>query len=323
MSQNVGERTGRGRDEHGGREPGQQPHAGGQRRVAQHELEVLGDEEGGGEGRARHEERGRVAGRECPDAEQRQRQHRLGRPAFPPEEGGQEGRAHGQGGDGPGAAPAGLARVHEPPDEADGTGRNERHPPQVEPGRCAVALRQQPQRQQAGGHPDRNVDPEDPVPVQSLGDQATDQRADRDGQARQPAVDADDHAPALHGKRSRQDRQAERQDGRAAQALHGTGGDQRGRAGRQGTGGRGEGEQRQARDEDPAPPEAVGERGGGDDTRGERDAVGVHRPLQGRQPDVEVTLHPRQRRYYHQRVQHHHEVRGGREPEYPATPGPL
>ena len=40
------------------------------------------------------------------------------------------------------------------------------------------------------------------------------------------------------------------------------------------------------------------------------------------QADVEVTLHLWQRRDHHQRVQHHHEVRGRGEPENPAAPAP-
>jgi len=159
------------------------------------------------------------------------------------------------------------------------------------------------------------------IQCQSSPSVTADQRTDRDGQAGQPAVDADDRAAALGGVGGRQDRQAERQDGRAADALHGAGGDQHGHGGRQRAGGGGEGEQRDASGEDPAPAEPVAERGGGDDACGERDAVGVHRPLQGRQADMEVELHPRQRRYHHQGVQHHHEIGRRGQPENPAAAG--
>ena len=74
-------------------------------------------------------------------------------------------------------------------------------------------------------------------------------------------------------------------------------------------------------DEDPASAEPVAERGGGDDARRERDAVGVHRPLQGHQPDVQIVLHPRQRRDHDQRVQHHHEVRRRGQPEESSRAG--
>ncbi len=88
-----------------------------------------------------------------------------------------------------------------------------------------------------GGYSDRHVDPEDPVPVEPFGDRAADQRADRDSKAREPAVDADNRAAPLGGKRRRQDGQAKRKDSGAAEALHGAGCDQQGRGGREGAGG--------------------------------------------------------------------------------------
>ena len=208
--------------------------------------------------------------------------------------------------------------AHQSPDQAEHAGRDQRHARQVEPGLGRVALRQQPQRQQAHGHPDRDVDPEDPVPVEAFGDRAADQRAQGHGQAREPAVDPDDRAAARGRERGGEDGQAQRQDRRAAQALHGPGRDQLGRAGRQRAGGGGQREQREPGDEDPAPAQPVAERGGGDDARGERDPVGVHRPLQGRQADLEAALHLRQRGDHYQRVQHHHEVGRRGQPEDPA-----
>src|SRR5215813_4437051 len=58
----------------------------GSRRTAG-ELELLGDEEAGGEDRARHEEGRGVAGRERAAEEQAQRQHRLADALFPGSEG--------------------------------------------------------------------------------------------------------------------------------------------------------------------------------------------------------------------------------------------
>ena len=81
--------------------------------------------------------------------------------------------------------------------------------------------------------------------------------------------------------------------------------------------GRGQREQRQADVEDPAPAEPVAERGGGDDAGGEGDAVGVDRPLQGREAGVQVALHARQRGDHDHRVEDHHEVRGRGQAEHP------
>src|SRR5439155_19090727 len=50
------------------------------------------------------------------------------------------------------------------------------------------------ERREDAEHADRNVDVEDPVPVDALGDQAADEGADREGERRHARPDADRRA---------------------------------------------------------------------------------------------------------------------------------
>ena len=93
------------------------------------------------------------------------------------------------------------------------------------------------------------------------------------------------HAPRATARRSGgtargQDRQAERRDEGAADALDRAGDDEDVARGREGRGGRAGGEDRQADDEHPAATEPVAERGAGEQQDGERQRVGVDHPLE-------------------------------------------
>jgi hypothetical protein len=202
--------------------------------------------------------------------------------------------------------------------QSDDAGGHQNDTDGVEPFRRAVALGEQLGAECRGEQPDRDVEPEDPVPVEPLGDHAADERTGRHGQPGQAAVDTDDQPPPLRGERGGEDRQAQRQDDGRAQALNRACHDQIGRVGSEGACCRGHREQQQAEIEDPPPPEPITEGCGGDDPGGKRDAVGIDRPLQGREVGVQVALHPRQRGDHDQRVEHHHEVRGRRKAQYPA-----
>ena len=74
---------------------------------------------------------------------------------------------------------------------------------------------------------DRDVDPEDPVPVSELDHRAADERAERDGDAADPRPDAERHAALVGRERVGQQRQRQRRGDRGADALRGAGGDQR------------------------------------------------------------------------------------------------
>ena len=292
----------------------------GQWRVATRELELLGDQERGGERRAGHQERSCVSERELAAAKQPQRHHRLGDATLPEDECDEQRGPSEQCAENLRARPTRVVRPHEPPHEAQHARGDERDAAKVQSLRPTVALGEQSRGQCQGDETDRDVDPEDPVPVDALRDGAPHERTDRDRQAGEPAVDAHDQAATRRGKRRRQDRQAERQHDRSAEALDRARGDQRAGARRQRARGRRGREQRQPDVEDAAPSEAVAECRCGDDAGGERDAVGVDRPLQGREADVKVLLHARQRRHDHERVERDHEVGRRGESEDPAQP---
>ena len=178
-------------------------------------------------------------------------------------------------------------------------------------------LRQPRERQQRRHHSDGHVDPEDPVPVETLGHPTADQRATGDGESGNASPESQDHATPLGREGARQDGKGKRGHHGGSQTLHGPCSDQRLRCRRQRARGRGHAEQRQASGEHPAAAEAVSERGGGDDARRERECVGVDRPLQGGQVSAEVALNRRQSSDDDQRVQRHHERRQRRERQRP------
>ena len=65
------------------------------------------------------------------------------------------------------------------------------------------------------------------MPRDAGDDRAADERAERDGEAADPAPGAERDAAALGRDRGREDRQRERHHDRAAEALHGAGDVQR------------------------------------------------------------------------------------------------
>src|SRR4029077_16092074 len=126
--------------------------------------------------------------------------------------------------------------------------------------RWAVAL-----RQARGGHrdheqADRDVDPEDPLPRQALGDGPPYVRGDCDREGGDAAPRAEGDGPTLTGNRGRQDRQAQGRQDRATEALDAAGGDESLDVPGQRGDRRAAGEDRQSDDEQALAPEAVAER---------------------------------------------------------------
>ena len=135
----------------------------------------------------------------------------------------------------------------------------------VETGVAAVALLDLPEHERDRGQADRNVEPEDPRPVDALGDRAADQRAERDRDPGDRAEQADRRSALLGREGGGQQRQPQRQHQSRAGPLGCPGRDEEADAGRQRGRRRGRGEQAQPdRVEGPAPV-AVAERGGGDE----------------------------------------------------------
>jgi hypothetical protein len=114
-------------------------------------------------------------------------------------------------------------------------------------------------------------------------------------------------AAAGRQHRAREDRQGERRDDRAADALQGAGRDERFDARRQRSQRRPEREDRKTHKEHALAPEPVAERGAGQQKDGEGERVRVHRPLEPLKRGAEVALDHRQRGGHDQVVQRDHE----------------
>jgi hypothetical protein len=221
-----------------------------------------------------------------------------------------------------GASPADVVRPDEPPGESDHGDRAECNATDVDRLAWAERLGKESSRKECRHDADRDVDPEDPVPVDSFRDRAADDRPKGNREAGEAAVDAEDRCSPLGGERLRQDRQAQRQDHGAAEALDRACADQHRRARRESASRRRRGEQNESQTEESPPAETVAERGGADNSCGDGDVVGVDRPLQVREADVQRFLDARQRSRDNQCVETGHEERGRAEHEHPAEPGP-
>jgi len=155
--------------------------------------------------------------------------------------------------------------------------------------------------------PEREVDEEDPAPVEAAGQRAADERADGERGADRGAVGGERLA-ALQGAREgmREHRERDREHDRGADALHGARAVEHHDVLRGGARERRNGEDAQADEEEAAAPEAVGERAGRQHDGGERERVGVDHPLQPGQARVEVGRDVRERRVHDRDVEHEH-----------------
>ena len=110
------------------------------------------------------------------------------------------------------------------------------------------------------GDADRDVDEEDPRPVQVRGQDAAEQDADRCAATRGGAVDPEREIPlAALCKRGHQERERGGREQRAPEALHCAERDQRGLRPREPAEERADREEREPCDEDPPTPEQVGD----------------------------------------------------------------
>ena len=213
------------------------------------------------------------------------------------------------------ARPAVRVAAHEAEDHAEQAEAHEGDAGHVEalgrPAALAQAARGEGQEQE----PERDVEPEDPLPGQPVDDQPAEQRPDGDAEAAHAGPHAQGEPAALGRVGGRQQRQRQRGDDRAPGALQRAGQDERARRRGQGRGGRGEREEGEAGQEDAAAPEAVAERGGRDEQHREGQRVGVDRPLQVLDGRAEVLPDRGQRDRDDEVVQRGHEQRGGDDEE--------
>src|SRR5690606_18756435 len=167
-----------------------------------------------------------------------------------------------------------------------------------------------------GGDADRQVDEEDPVPAERVGEDAAEHLADG-GACRAGEAEDGDGLGALAGvgEQRHEDAQADGGRHRAADALEEAGGDQYGgrggRAGQQ----RGGGEDGDSGEEHAPAADQVAEPAGQQEQAAERDEVGVDDPAQAGGGEPQVALDGRHRHGHDGAVEDDHQHPGGDDPE--------
>ena len=179
-----------------------------------------------------------------------------------------------------------------------------------------LVMLEQARGQYCRGDPDRQVDEEDPVPVERLGEHPAGEQSDRRARGRDEAVDPDRLGLLARLAEQRHDH-AER-DGRgqrAADTLDESRHDQhlarRGHAARQ----RREGEHRQAEQEDPFAADQVTDATGKQEQAAERDQVGIDDPGEARLREAEIVLDRRQGDVHDCLVEDDHQEAGAQHDE--------
>ncbi len=191
--------------------------------------------------------------------------------------------------------------------EAEQPGGGERDAGQVQTGGRSVCLGEAAQCHRDGDDSDRHVHPEDPLPGGTLGDRAADEWADRDGEAGDRAPHAEGRAASFGRDGRGQDGEGQRQDERGPESLDGPRCDEDPDGWGEGGGCATQSEDREAGDEDTAATQPVAEGCADEQHDGERQRVGVHRPLQALEPGAEVGPDLGEREGHHQVVQGNHE----------------
>ncbi len=260
-----------------------------ERRVAEHQLEVLGDQEEGaehGEEGQRHPGRGHA---EPPVAEQAQVEHRVAGPQLPGREQpeGEEGQA--EGGERRGRRPPLVGALDDGVHEGAQADDRQAGADQVERLLLRVLRpRDEPGAEHEGGDDHRHVDEEDRAPPEVLEQPAGGDGADGRATAGDAGPDRDGLRPFVGGEDVGEDRQRRRHDEGGGDTHDRPGDDHRGR--RVGEAGhhRADEEQGEAGLEGALAAEAVAEGPGGEEEAGEDERVGVDHPLELAGRGVEV-----------------------------------
>ena len=156
-------------------------------------------------------------------------------------------------------------------------------------------------------HANRHVDEEDPVPVDVLGDDAADKRADGEREGRDASPDANRRAALFRRECDGNDREGCGIHHGRADTLNHTRGDQHRRARRQAAAERRQREDDETCDEDAATAEKVGEFAAGEHQRAERECVTGDNPLKRLDLQVQRLFDRRQRDVHDRVVEHDHE----------------
>ena len=175
-----------------------------------------------------------------------------------------------------------------------------------------AALLEQDRRQREGGEADRDVDEEDPLPREGVGEHAAEQHARCGAEAADRAPDAERDVPLTAFREGgHQDRERCRRDRGCAEALNRAGADQRrlgpGETAQQ----RPDREQDQADHEDAPAAEQVGRAAAQQQEAAEDERVGGDHPLEVRLRESEIRLDRGECDVHDRDVEHDHELDGG------------
>ena len=170
---------------------------------------------------------------------------------------------------------------------------------------------------------ERNVDVEDPVPVDRLDERSADERPERKSDRRDAHPDPDRRRPLSRMERGRDDRKRGGQDKRRSESLCGACSDQHAPAAGEGAGERADREYDETEHEDLAAADKVGELAGREQQHCERQRVGVDGPLELGEPDPELALDRRQRNVHDRQVDVDHQQREREHAQRPPAPVAL
>ena len=291
----------------------QEGDAGPDRGVAEHLLQVQRHEVPHGEDRRAEHEDDDVGGGQHPRREDLQRHERPARVALDDDEGDEQrqpGARHQQRlRRGPAVDVGAHDRVGED-DEARRDADGARHVELALARGGAGALRDQAHGGDRGDDADRDVDEQDPLPAEQVGEDAADEHAGGAAGAAHGAPRRQ-RAVALRplAERRREDRERRRRDDRAAEALHAAGDHEHRLAAGQAADQRGGGEQQQPEDEHAPAAEEVGGAAAEQQEARERQRVGVDDPLQVDRREAQVGADRRQRDVHDGDVEDDHELR--------------
>ena len=221
-------------------------------------------------------------------------------------------------------APAEVLRLDDRVHEHDQAGGHRDRARQVD---AALAVRRPglghvADREQRRGDADRDVDEEDPLPAEQVGQHAAEQQAERAAARRDRAPDAERLRPVLAlRERRRDDRQRGGGDERAAESLQPARRDEPGVRRGEAVEQRREREDRDAHQEQPAAPEQVARAPAEQQEAAEHQRVAVDHPLQVRGGEPQVGLDRGQRDVHHRRVEDDHELREADDHEHEPAVG--
>src|SRR6266516_405334 len=203
----------------------------------------------------------------------------------------------------------------EPAGDKHGTGQIEGLDP------CVAALRQEKRREREAEQADRHVDEEDPLPAQRVRKDTAEQDS-RDRAERADAAPGAERGVSLlpFGEGRGQDRERGRSDQRRTEPLETARADQRALAPRETGEERGSGEHDQSDDEDPSPPDQVGDASAEQEEAAEEERVGAHDPLEILLREPEVALDGRKGDVHDRDVEHDHELHAQEERESEPLP---